>query len=62
MSKLLKISTATGLLGLITAMVAALSGAVPMIIALGFALTALGFVGALVGAAASFSHIWQSTH
>ena len=62
MSKLLKVSTVTGLLGLIIAMIAALSGAVPEVIALGFAMTALGFFGALIGAAASLSHVWQSTH
>ncbi|SDX14657.1 hypothetical protein SAMN05444358_103158 [Ruegeria halocynthiae] len=62
MSKLLRISTATGLLGLVITMTAALSGALPTILGLGFVMAALGLFGALVGAAASLRHVWQSTH
>ncbi len=61
MSKLLRISTATGLLGLVITMTAALNGAVPALLGLGFVMTALGLFGALIGAAASLRHAWQST-
>ena len=62
MPKLLKISTVTGLLGLVVTMTAALNGAVSTLLALGFVMTALGLFGALVGAAATLRHAWQSTH
>ncbi|MEX0282561.1 MAG: hypothetical protein AB3N13_15370 [Arenibacterium sp.] len=62
MSKLLRISTVTGLLGLVITMAAALNGAVPTILGLGFVMAALGLFGALVGAAASLRHARQSTH
>jgi hypothetical protein len=62
MSKLMRISTITGLLGLVITMTAALNGAMPALLGLGFVMAALGLLGALIGAAASLRHAWQSTH
>ncbi|UAB89260.1 hypothetical protein I5192_00815 [Ruegeria sp. SCSIO 43209] len=62
MSKLMRISTITGLLGLVITMTVALNGAMPALLGLGFVMAALGLLGALIGAAASLRHAWQSTH
>ncbi|WP_170751840.1 hypothetical protein [Ruegeria lacuscaerulensis] len=53
MTRLVTISTVLGLTGLVIAMMTALSGAASPIVALGFAMMALGFAGAVIGAAIS---------
>lgn len=62
MTRLTTISTATGLLGLLIAMLAALNPETPAaILALGFGLTLLGLFGALIGAAVVLGRAWQSS-
>ena len=60
MTRMMTISTVTGLLGIILAMMSALTGAAHALLALGFVMMALGLLGALVGAAASLGQVWQS--
>ncbi len=63
MTRLTTISTATGLLGLVIAMLAALSPNAPAaLLGLGFGLTLLGLFGAVFGAAVVLGRAWQSTH
>ncbi len=58
MTRIITISTFIGLAGLVVAMLAALgAGVSPVALALGFAMTALGMIGAVVGAA---GYAWQS--
>lgn len=62
MTRMTTVSTAAGLLGLVTAMLVALSGnASPAILAVGLALMALGLLGAVIGAATSLTRVWQSS-
>jgi len=61
MSRLTTFSTILGLTGLFLAMFTALAGGAPAIIALGFAMLAMGFTGAVVGAAAILGRVWDST-
>ena len=57
MSRLTTLSTVLGLAGLILAMLTALAGGAPGVIALGFAMLALGFMGAEIGAAAHLGRV-----
>ena len=60
MTKVMTIATATGLFGLVLAMIAALSGATPAVLALGFVMMVSGLIAAVIAAAASLGHAWQS--
>lgn len=61
MTRVTVFSTAIGLIGLVTAMLSALGPQTPaVLLALGFAMMLLGVVGAVIGAAATLSHAWQS--
>lgn len=58
MTRIITISTFVGLAGLVLAMFAALAtGASPVALTLGFAMTAFGLIGAVAGAA---GYAWQS--
>ena len=61
MSRLTTASTVLGLIGLVMAMLTALAGGAPSIIALGFVMLALGFMGAIFGAAAALGRVWETT-
>ncbi|WP_171122618.1 MULTISPECIES: hypothetical protein [unclassified Ruegeria] len=60
MTRIMTASTILGLTGLLVAMFAALSGALPLLIAIGFSMLALGFTGAVIGAAASLGRAWEA--
>ena len=60
MSRLTSVSTVLGLVGLVLAMLTALAGGAPGIIALGFVMLALGFMGAVIGAAAALGRVWET--
>lgn len=60
MNRLMTISTTLGLTGLIVAMVSAFVGTLPAMIALGFVMLAMGFFGAVVGAAAALGRVWDT--
>ncbi|MGV6803508.1 MAG: hypothetical protein ACWA49_04815 [Ruegeria sp.] len=60
MTRVTVISTAIGLMGLVTAMLSALGSHPPAsLLALGFAMMGLGILGAVIGAVATLSHAWQ---
>ncbi len=60
MSRTTAIYTAIGLMGLVVAMAAALNEGVPPVgIATGFAMMAVGTLGAVIGAAVTLSRAWQ---
>ncbi|WP_037316676.1 hypothetical protein [Ruegeria halocynthiae] len=60
MTRLTSYSTALGLAGLVLAMLTALGGGGAAIIALGFAMMAMGFMGAVIGAAAALGRAWET--
>ncbi|WP_170333294.1 hypothetical protein [Ruegeria arenilitoris] len=61
MSRLTTASTVLGLVGLVMAMLTALADGAPSIIALGFIMLALGFMGAVFSAAAALGRVWETT-
>ncbi len=60
MTRFLTISTVLGLTGLVVAMLTALAGTASSLVVLGFSMMALGFAGAVIGAAASLGRIWET--
>lgn len=60
MTRLTSLSTVVGLTGLLLAMLTALAGGAGALVALGFGLMALGFAGAIVGAAATLGRVWET--
>ncbi|SLN50845.1 hypothetical protein [Ruegeria meonggei] len=60
MTRLTTLSTALGLTGLMLAMLTALAGGAATIVVLGFALMALGFMGAVFGAAAALGRVLET--
>ncbi|CUK00684.1 hypothetical protein RUE5091_02159 [Ruegeria denitrificans] len=60
MTRLMTVSTALGLIGLALAMLTALTGGPSIIVALGFVMLALGFMGAVVSAAAALGRVWET--
>ncbi|WP_226689314.1 GlsB/YeaQ/YmgE family stress response membrane protein [Ruegeria arenilitoris] len=60
MTRLMTVSTTLGLIGLALAMLTALTGGPSTIVALGFVMLALGFMGAVAGAAAVLGRVWES--
>ncbi|WP_157054186.1 hypothetical protein [Ruegeria sp. 6PALISEP08] len=61
MNRLAVISTYFGLSGLLLAMFAALNGAAPVWIVLGFALMLSGAIGAVLSAASSLARAWNTS-
>ncbi|WP_170605962.1 hypothetical protein [Ruegeria arenilitoris] len=62
MMRLTITATAIGLLGLVTAMLAALSPEIPAaILSLGFGLALVGFLGSVIGAIIAMGRAWQSS-
>ncbi|WP_108860737.1 hypothetical protein [Ruegeria sp. Alg231-54] len=61
MTRLTTLSTVMGLTGVVLAMLTALAGGATGIVALGFGMMLLGFMGALVGGFASLGRIWETT-
>ena len=60
MNRLTSLSTLLGLCGLALAMMVALIGGQPSLIALGLGMMALGFAGAVVGAAIALGRAWET--
>lgn len=60
MSRLATVSTILGLLGLVLAMLTALASGPSGVVALGFAMMALGFMGAVISAAAALGRVWET--
>ncbi len=60
MSRLTTLSTILGLAGLVLAMLTALAGGAIGVIALGVTMLVLGFMGAVIGAAAYLGRAWDA--
>ncbi|WP_170784944.1 hypothetical protein [Ruegeria lacuscaerulensis] len=59
MTRITTLSTFLGLAGLVVAMLSALSGGAAPLIAFGFIMMALGFAGAVIGAAITVGRAWE---
>ncbi|MCG7520209.1 hypothetical protein [Ruegeria sp. Ofav3-42] len=61
MTRLTTLSTVMGLTGMVLAMLTALASGAVAIVALGFGMMLLGFMGAVVGGFAALGRIWETS-